>query len=235
MAALTDADKVLRNDTGLAIVEKLEDIADALGGESIIDDTATSSTKTWSSQLESTIVGGSTYNSSSTYNKGDNVIYNGTLYACNDNSVTGAWDATKWDATTLQPKTDNTLDTTAKTITGAINELNTGKADAFTMKALTASDVFSNTTNISQFYGYQIGKVIFITRLVVTGGTQTTDKTVYATFNNAYKPNVATRFVWDKNGDGILVRGVCDPTDGLIMSDGTSLGGLAFSFTYQIS
>ena len=69
MAALTDADKVLRNDTGLAIVEKLEDIADALGGESIIDDTTSSSTKTWSSQLESTIVGGSTYNSSSIADK----------------------------------------------------------------------------------------------------------------------------------------------------------------------
>ena len=71
-------------------------------------------------------IGANTYNTSSTYNKGDIVIYNGTLYACNGTSVTGAWDATKWDATTLQPKTDNTLATTDKTVVGAINELKSG-------------------------------------------------------------------------------------------------------------
>lgn len=69
-------------------------------------------------------IGANTYDENSTYNKGDTVIYNGTMYTCKGTSVTGTWDATKWDATTLQPKTDNTLDTTAKTITGAINELN---------------------------------------------------------------------------------------------------------------
>ena len=42
-------------------------------------------------------IGADTYNTSSTYNKGDIVIYNGTLYACKDNSVTGTWNASHWD------------------------------------------------------------------------------------------------------------------------------------------
>ena len=86
-------------------------------------------------------IGANTFNTSSTYNKGDIVIYNGTLYACKDNSVTGAWDATKWDDTTLQPKTDNTLATTDKTVVGAINELNTNKFNS--------SDIYSEVQNVA--------------------------------------------------------------------------------------
>lgn len=90
-------------------------------------------------------IGAGTYNSASTYNKGDIVIYNGTLYACNDNSVTGAWDATKWDATTLQPKTDNSLATTDKTVVGAINELKSGVDDIGDM-------VFNLYSTNTQYY-----------------------------------------------------------------------------------
>ena len=71
-------------------------------------------------------IGADTYDENETYNKGDTVIHNGTLYACKDNSVTGTWDASHWDDTTLQPKTDNTLSTTDKTVVGAINELKSG-------------------------------------------------------------------------------------------------------------
>ena len=41
------------------------------------------------------------YDSTATYNIGDRVIYNGSLYECNSNSVTGTWDSTKWDSTTV--------------------------------------------------------------------------------------------------------------------------------------
>ena len=41
------------------------------------------------------------YNSSSTYNMGDIVAHDNALYQCNDDSVTGAWDSTKWDAVTI--------------------------------------------------------------------------------------------------------------------------------------
>lgn len=41
------------------------------------------------------------YDENITYNTGDYCIHSDVLYKCNDNNVTGAWDATKWDATTV--------------------------------------------------------------------------------------------------------------------------------------
>ena len=52
------------------------------------------------------------YDSTHTYNTGDITIHDNTLYICQDDSVTGAWDSTKWSATTVDdliPKTDNNL------------------------------------------------------------------------------------------------------------------------------
>lgn len=47
------------------------------------------------------------YDSATTYQKGDYVIYNGKLYECNDDNVTGTWDSTKWEfsrvMTSFQP------------------------------------------------------------------------------------------------------------------------------------
>lgn len=69
------------------------------------------------------------------YEAGDLVIYNNTLYKCLD-TTSGAWDSTKWDDTTIEAEislkqysTDNSLDTTDKTVVGAINELKSGKQD----------------------------------------------------------------------------------------------------------
>lgn len=44
-------------------------------------------------------IGAEAYDSTSTYNTDDYCIYNGELYKCNYDNVTGAWDATKWDLT----------------------------------------------------------------------------------------------------------------------------------------
>ena len=41
------------------------------------------------------------YDSSHTYNTGNRVIYEGVLYVCNDDNVTGDWDSTKWDSATI--------------------------------------------------------------------------------------------------------------------------------------
>ncbi len=41
------------------------------------------------------------YDENNTYNTGDYCIYSDVLYKCNDDNVTGAWDAAKWDATTV--------------------------------------------------------------------------------------------------------------------------------------
>ena len=49
-------------------------------------------------ELHNTI-GADAYDDTATYNTGDYCIYGGDLYKCNDDNVTGAWDATKWDLT----------------------------------------------------------------------------------------------------------------------------------------
>ena len=93
------------------------------------------------------------YDDTHTYNTGDITIHENTLYICQDDNVTGAWDSTKWTATTIDdliPKTDNnlphytgtptagstaeaigdlsTLTTTDKSsIVGAVNEVNAVK------------------------------------------------------------------------------------------------------------
>ena len=42
------------------------------------------------------------YDSAETYNTGDFVVYNDTLYVCTANNVTGTWDSSKWTAATVQ-------------------------------------------------------------------------------------------------------------------------------------
>ena len=52
------------------------------------------------------------YDSTHTYNTGDITIHDNTLYVCQDDNVTGAWDSTKWSATTVDdliPTNDNNL------------------------------------------------------------------------------------------------------------------------------
>lgn len=80
---------------------------------------------------------GDAYDENNTYNTGDYCIHSDVLHKCNDDNVTGAWDPTKWDATTVadelalkQNVTDANLTTSAQTIVGAINELESGKEDS---------------------------------------------------------------------------------------------------------
>lgn len=77
------------------------------------------------------------YDENITYNTGDYCIHSDILYKCNADNVTGPWDATKWDATTVadelqnaaseialkQDITDANLNTSDQTIVGAINEV----------------------------------------------------------------------------------------------------------------
>lgn len=89
---------------------------------------------------------GDAYDENNTYNTDDYCIYSDVLYKCNDDNVTGPWDATKWDATTVadelalkQNATDSNLQTTDQTVVGAINELNSGKQDNLSNTNMTVS------------------------------------------------------------------------------------------------
>ena len=100
------------------------------------------------------------YDENNTYDTGDYCIRSDVLYKCNDDNVTGAWDATKWDATTIvdelalkQNSNDNALTTTHKTVVGAINEVNTGlgqKQDNLSKGTLTTTDL--DTLKVNGYY-----------------------------------------------------------------------------------
>ena len=79
---------------------------------------------------------GPDYDENTTYNTGDKVIYNNLLYECNDDGVTGAWDATKWDSLTVASMTASDLPLTASptspTTADAIASVNTTTNQALT-------------------------------------------------------------------------------------------------------
>lgn len=136
MAALTDADKVLRNDTGLAIVEKLEDIADALeggGGASVTLGTTPPSDSSGSNGGIYVQYDGTSYTQVEDYVKINN-SWRKSPYSRVVALTQAEYDLITPDAQTLyiitdaqssyQTKQDANLQTTADTIVGAINELN---------------------------------------------------------------------------------------------------------------
>ena len=103
---------------------------------------------------------GDAYDENTTYNTGGYCIHSDVLHKCNDDNVTGAWDPTKWDATTVadelalkQNSNDNALATTDKTVVGAINEVNTGlgqKQDNLSKDILTTTDL--DTLKVNGYY-----------------------------------------------------------------------------------
>ena len=93
------------------------------------------------------------YDENNTYNTGDYSINNDVLYKCNDDNVTGPWDATKWDATTvadeLQLKADAANTYTKTQVDTALS----GKTDdsdymQTETQTFTYTDVDSNTLDI---------------------------------------------------------------------------------------
>lgn len=52
-------------------------------------------------------IGISEYNPNRTYNIGEYCHYNGVTYYCNQNSVTGTWDGTKWNSSTVSNDLQN--------------------------------------------------------------------------------------------------------------------------------
>ena len=108
---------------------------------------------------------GDTYDENNTYNTDDYCIHSDVLYKCNDDNVTGPWDATKWDDTTVadelalkQNATDANLTTSDQTIVGAINELNTGKQDSLSVQVKNVT--FNIATNAGELHCLTYGKVV---------------------------------------------------------------------------
>ena len=84
--------------SGLSIPDELNDLSDVTittpsNGEILVYNNGT-----WENQANpaSTQNFAPDYDDTATYNTNDKVIYQGLLYVCLEDSVTGAWDGTKW-------------------------------------------------------------------------------------------------------------------------------------------
>ena len=113
---------------------------------------------------------GADYDENTTYNTGDKCVYNNLLYECNDDGVTGAWDATKWDSLTVASMTDNNLPHFSGTPTAgttAYEIASKADKDIFKMQSFTKTySVSANgSTNFDNSFitvptGYSIGALL---------------------------------------------------------------------------
>ena len=107
------------------------------------------------------VIIGDAYDENNTYNTGDYCIYSDVLYKCNDDNVTGAWDATKWDATTVADELllkADAINTYTKT---DVDTALAGKQDTLTVQTGTMTAA-SGTTILRQTL-FKFGNVVFLT------------------------------------------------------------------------
>lgn len=137
VAKLQDVFVVDQTDNNVTTTKSVtvEQIGDTIAGTQVHSDLKTDN---------QTIIGGinelakdknvaDEYDDTQTYDKGDVVIYKNTLYICTTNNTTGAWDATKWTATTVQSLIGDLSDLTTtdkSSLVGAVNEVN-GKQNIY--------------------------------------------------------------------------------------------------------
>lgn len=127
---------------------------------------------------------GDAYDENNTYNTGDYCINSDVLYKCNDDNVTGPWDATKWDATTVADELllkADAINTYTKT---DVDTALAGKQNTLTVQTGTMS-AESGTTILRQTL-FKFGNVVFLScdlkvATVVRWST-------FATLPNGFKP-----------------------------------------------
>ena len=123
---------------GLTIPEELDDLSDVTitspsNGEILVFDGAE-----WVNQANpaSTANFAADYDDTATYNTNDKVIYQGLYYIALEDSITGAWDSTKWALTTVSALTAEELplsgndSTPTATAIGTLSSLTTTNQDS---------------------------------------------------------------------------------------------------------
>lgn len=102
-------------------------------------------------QMFSTLFGWfASFDDAATYNKGDVVNYNSTLYECLDNGVTGVWDVSKWQVQKVTDAMAEINKQTYKDFTGTLIAGNTtiGISDSF-ITSDSIIDVYVGTYGIN--------------------------------------------------------------------------------------
>ena len=113
---------------GLNIPENITDLADVnittpTNGEILVYNNGT-----WENQANpsSTTNFAPDYDDTATYNTNDKVIYQGLLYVCLEDSVTGAWDGTKWQQISVADLNAKLLPITSGSSTNTKEYIDTG-------------------------------------------------------------------------------------------------------------
>ena len=188
------------------------------------------------------------YDDTQTYNTNDKVIYQGLLYICNDDNVTGTWDATKWDAYTVADITGDTLPIASGSATNTKDYIDTGlsgKADTGDLSARVTdiSNKFVKNTAISDFSFFVVAyyddnlKRVFGSISCYTTGTGFSTTTAICTIDSAYRPSAEVGWcgtVRDITNDDYFYYGSIKTNGQILQSLSSGCKGLTFSFEYSL-
>ena len=132
------------------------------------------------------------YDDTATYNTNDKVIYQGLLYVCLEDSVTGAWDGTKWQQISVADLNAELLPIQSGSATNTKDYIDTGlsgKADTIPDGSYTVSGIWSESYYASRSIWVSFPRAdlytISITRARYVSGTNTmTDITTTTQITN---------------------------------------------------
>ena len=132
------------------------------------------------------------YDDTATYNTNDKVIYQGLLYVCLEDSVTGAWDGTKWQQISVADLNAELLPIQSGSATNTKDYIESGlsgKADTIPDGSYTVSGIWSESYYASRSIWVSFPRAdlytISITRARYVSGTNTmTDITTTTQITN---------------------------------------------------
>lgn len=137
---------------GLSIPENITDLADTDINNPTNGEIMVYNNGVWENQANpsSTTNFAPDYDDTQTYNTNDKVIYQGLLYVCLEDSITGAWDSTKWQNISVADFTADLLPIESGSATNTKDYIDSGlsgKADTSTTYTKTEVDNKFNLTS----------------------------------------------------------------------------------------
>ena len=192
-ALVFDADGNLVNGTPTLDVDDLDDvtITTPTDGEILVYNNGT-----WENQANpaSTTNFAPDYDGTQTYNTNDKVIYQGLLYVCLEDSVTGAWDGTKWQQISVADLNAELLPIQSGSATNTKDYID---------NQIAVSDIASSLTlDINYFVAStkQVYKSGNIVNICLRGSLTATNGTILGTIATYYPK--ASRIICDFHNNG---------------------------------
>ncbi len=228
---------------GLSIPENITDLADTDINNPTNGEIMVYNNGSWENQANpsSTQNFAPDYDDTATYNTNDKVIYQGLLYVCLEDSVTGAWDSTKWQNISVADFTADLLPIESGSSTNTKDYVDSGlsgKQSSLTYE----SDDYNVATyggiirckkwgRIVNIEGYGIGSVT----TVPTGAAYT-----FTTIAEKYRPLVQQHVMGSANAQsykydlGQFYRVNTDGTIVVYVYAGTNFIAGCFNVTYIV-